>query len=221
MSKKSTKIKTDRKTSRAPYDEVAMASLWGEGYFDTKIGRIMGASNSAVHRWRMRRGIPHNYYWGPVSDEEEIARVSLWGEGYTDTEIARTLGCTIPTILYWRRRRGLTPNYEYRHGPLSEEEEILRASLWGEVLHDREIAEKLGLSSRCIVAYWRKKRGIPANSIPYRSRLKLKEEEEIVRASLWGEGYTDTDIARTLGFKVTAIYYWRWRRGIPKVERRG
>jgi len=221
MSEKGTGIKVDRPAYGSPYDEIAMASLWGEGYFDTKIGRIMGASHSAIHRWRMRRGIPCNYkgHSYRISKEEEIARISLWGGRYTDTEIARTLGCTMPTILYWRRKRGLPPNYEYRKGPLSEEEEILRASLWGELLHDKEIAEKLGLSRGDIICKWRHCRGIPTNPATFRTRLKLKAEEEIVRASLWGEGYSNRDMARTLGLTPQAITYWRRRRGIPKAER--
>lgn len=156
-----TEIKIDYPAYGSPYDEIDMASLWGEGYSDTKIGRIMGTAHSTIHRWRMKRGVPCNYKGGSISEEEEMCRISLWGDGYTDTEIARTLRCTIPAIHYWRTKRGLPPNYEYRKGPLSEEEEILRASLWGELLHDKEIAEKLGLSTGTVICDWRHRRGIP------------------------------------------------------------
>ena len=42
--------------------------------------------------------------------------------------------------------------------------------------------------------------------------------DEIAMASLWGEGYSDREMAKTLGHVPRAIIYWRHRRGIPKVE---
>ncbi len=221
MSKKSTKIKAGRKTSRSPFDEVVMASLWGEEYTDVQIARIIGSSHTTIRRWRMRGGIPHNYN-GPIqlSEEEEIVRISLWGEGYTDTEMARRVGRTMPALFYWRTRMGLSPNYKYEKSPIPEEAEILRASLWGESLCDKEIAEKLGLSCDDVICKWRHSKGIPANPSPLRTRLKLKIEDEIVRASLWGEGYYDKEIAQSIGMTDSGIRYWRHIRGIPRVERR-
>lgn len=199
---------------RSPNDEKVIASLWGEQYSDMKIARIMGTSHSSICRWRMKRGVPCNYGWySPrLSQKEEKARISLWNKGYTDTEIARVVGCTSAAIHYWRKRKGIPSNNNKMKGPLSEEEEILRASLWGELLQDKEIAEKLGLSVG-VINKWRRLKGIPRNT---QTRLHLKTEDEIARISLWGEGYSDQEIAKILGRTTGAIYYWRRKRGIPK-----
>jgi len=139
-------------------EEERRLSLYREGLSDREIARRLGLTHSAIRYWRLSRGLPTN---PRLALEEE--RLRLYQEGLSDGEIAKRLGCPRSTIQGWRQRRGLPPNYPPHYGKyLSDEEEEQRMRLYRQGLNDREIAERLGLTTRAI-HLWRRRRGLPAN----------------------------------------------------------
>jgi hypothetical protein len=83
-------------------DEEAI-SLWGEGYSDCKIARILGVHPQAIFIWRKRNGIPPNNSARKLTDNEKIAIRELHFRGFNDCEIARLLRRHHITIKQFRK----------------------------------------------------------------------------------------------------------------------
>ena len=96
-----------------------------------------------------------------VSPEENERRLNLYKQGFSDGEIAEKVGVKVSTIRSWRLKRELSPNHK-RGGSLKLSEQLKRLSLYFKGLTDRELSEKLGIST-FTVKHWRRSMELPPN----------------------------------------------------------
>lgn len=91
-----------------------------------------------------------------------------------------------------------------------------RLALYNQGLNDREIGERLYLTSSAI-AFWRRVNGLPAHNTYRRITPEIDAEmREIHRA-----GKSDLVISKKFGMNKNTVYSWRRRNGLPANFKRG
>lgn len=83
-----------------------------------------------------------------------------------------------------------------------------RLQLYSQGLNDREIAEKLYLSSNAIFR-WRKINNLTDN---VKTKNQRSEERKLI---LYNAGFTDKEMAYQLKMKTRSIQAWRSKRHLP------
>ncbi|MFW5891612.1 MAG: helix-turn-helix domain-containing protein [bacterium] len=141
-----------------------------------------------------------------ISDEEHKKRLNFYNKGETDTRIAELVGCSSPTIYYWRQKHNLEPNMKAGN-PLSEEEENERMRFYDLGFDDKQIAEKLNVSSEAIHE-WRKLRGLDSN---FKSIIDLFDKNI---KQFYDQGYSDKYIADKIGCSKSTIKLWRKKKSL-------
>ena len=91
---------------------------------------------------------------------------------------------------------------------ISFDEHQERLQLYSQGLNDREIAEKLYLSSNAIFR-WRH-----INNLPDNVKIKNQRSEER-KLILYNVGFTDKEMAYQLKMKTRSIQAWRSKRHLP------
>lgn len=149
---------------------------------------------------------------GFASQEREDQRRRLYDSGKTDGEIAAVEGCGRATIFDWRKRNRL-PRVRASFHWMNRDEDAERFALWKQGLSDAEIARLSNITFNG-VCRWRKTRNLKRNAP--QSYLRLSAEENKRRCTLYGQGLSDSDMAKILGITALAVHDWRKRRGWPQ-----
>ena len=95
-----------------------------------------------------------------------------------------------------------------------------RDELYASGLTDREMSERLGVTTSTIVN-WRIRRGLKANGDGKGNREtdRRKPKEFPERDKLYAEGLTDVAIGKQLGVSWQTIQQWRKRHGLPRNQK--
>ena len=95
-----------------------------------------------------------------------------------------------------------------------------RDELYASGLTDREMSERLGVTTSTIVN-WRIRRGLKANGDGKGNREtdRRKPKELPERDKLYAEGLTDVAIGKQLGVSWQTIQQWRKRHGLPRNQK--
>ena len=208
--------KGDRMTTRENRKRIR---LYEQGLNDREIAEKCGVSLWSIFSWRKRRNLPSiserigSKRGKKLTKNEDEKRVKLYEQGFDDREIAEKRDVSQTVISSWRRKHNLLSTVERgkKSGgpPLGKEENERRMKLYKHGLNDREMGEKLGLTSESI-SYWRKKNDLPPNRL-YRSTQEKQEEF----LELYKKGLNDREIAQKMDLTPPSIRHWRKKNDLP------
>ena len=99
---------------------------------------------------------------------------------------------------------------------ISKEDHEKRLALYNQGLGDREIGERLYLTSSAI-AFWRRVNGLPANH----TYCVITPEMDAEMRKMHRAGQSDFAISQKFGMNKSTVYSWRRRNGLPANFKRG
>lgn len=142
-------------------EEKKRRELYDKGLNDREIAERIGVHQTTITAWRHRNNLPPNQKRGSPQKHDYDKIKELYDKGMNDKEIAKKLD--IPRISVWRIRNQVLElpsiKKKMRRQHLSLEEEGKRYKLWIEGYTDKQIAEKLDVSSYAI-QQWRKRKNL-------------------------------------------------------------
>jgi len=79
-------------------DDILRASLWGEGYNDGQIAKILGCAHNTIALWRRTRGIPSNAKNQRISNNMQMAVYLLNKWEFNNREISSITGLSLSSV---------------------------------------------------------------------------------------------------------------------------
>lgn len=203
--------------------DAKLFALYKEGLTDSEIAQQMHTSTSTVWHWRQERELPthgsvHRQHW-------QTQAQTLYANGKNDTEIASALSVSKNSVWRWRQEQGLPA--QGRRGPKPSKVQKPKEpkaepawhaearELYANGLNDKQIAEKVHVSSGA-VAYWRHKQGLPPINI-YQTEIPAWHKDA---QGLYNQGWTDRQIAEAVSRSPESVRQWRMRNNLPRQNQR-
>jgi DNA invertase Pin-like site-specific DNA recombinase/predicted transcriptional regulator len=154
---------------RSRIRDSAALRLYANGWTDSAIAKYFGLKNSAVFKWRRRKGLPTKRGWYHALERRNKEVKRDFFNGLTDGKIAAKYKVSMSSVTAWRLRWGLRGKIRLairkrngiklpRKGTSAIKDEIAMR-LYHRGLSDKEIGKRFRLTGGAVF-HWRKRKGL-------------------------------------------------------------